>query len=134
MKTTYKFLLLLFGTLFWVSCEKEYYSTTDTSTPIDPSVPISFNTSVLPIFTTNCLGSGCHENGGPPPTLTTDKAYDQLTMLGYVDADTPDTIPENSSLYKRMIATTKPMPPNGKLSQSKIDAIALWIKQGSKNN
>lgn len=134
MKTKYKFLILLFGTLFWASCEKEYYSTTDNSIQIDPSVPISFSGSINPIFTTNCLGSGCHEAGGPPPTLTSDKAYDQITMLGYVDADTPDTIPENSSLYKRIISTSKPMPPKGNMSQGKIDAIALWIKQGSKNN
>lgn len=134
MKTKYKFLPLIFGALFLVSCEKEYYSTTDNSAPIDPSVPISYSTSINPIFTASCLGSGCHIAGGPPPTLTADKSYDQLTMLGYVDADTPDTIPDNSVLYQRMTSLTKPMPPSGKLAQSKIDAIALWIKQGSKNN
>lgn len=122
------------GTIFWVSCEKDYLSTIDTSTPIDPSVPISFSGSIAPIFTTNCLGSGCHIAGGPSPILTADKAYDQLTMLGYVDADTPDTIPTASKLYKRLIDTAKPMPPNGKLAASKISAVALWIQQGSKNN
>jgi hypothetical protein len=134
MKNTYKLLVLLFGTILWVSCEKEYYSTTDNSIVIDPSVPISYSAVIKPIFTSSCLGSGCHDNGGNPPTLTADKSYDQITMLGYVDADTPDTIPENSLLYKRIIGTSKPMPPDGKLSQGKIDAIALWIKQGSKNN
>jgi hypothetical protein len=133
MKTKNKILLLLICAIFGVSCEKEYYSTTDNSIPIDPSVPISFNSQIVPILTTNCLGSGCHEVGGPAPVLTKEKAYDQLTMLGYVDADSPDTIPDNSSLYKRLISVTKPMPAV-KMAQSKIDAIALWIKQGSKNN
>lgn len=125
---------LFLGSILWVSCEKDYLSTVDNSAPIDLSVPVSFSASINPILTSNCLGSGCHIAGGTAPILTGDKAYDQLTMLGYVDADTPDTIPENSKLYKRVIATTKPMPTNGKLSASKISAIALWIKQGSKNN
>jgi hypothetical protein len=82
----------------------------------------------------NCLGSGCHATGGQAPTLSADKAYDQLTQLGYVDAITPDTLPANSKLYQRLIGTSKPMPPAGKLSSSKISAVELWIKQGSNNN
>ena len=134
MKTNNLLPIFLFATIILVSCEKEYISTKDNSAPLDLSKPISFSATVSPIFTANCLGSGCHISGGPPPNLMADKSYDQLTMLGYVDADTPDTVPENSSLYKRLIAIAKPMPPSGKLPQNKIEAIALWIKQGSQNN
>ncbi len=119
------------------SCKKDYLTTSappDNSAPIDLTKPISFAGSIVPIFTANCLGSGCHVTGGQSPNLTADKAYDQLTQLGYVDASTPDTIPANSKLYQRLIGTTKPMPPAGKLSSTKISAVELWLKQGSQNN
>ena len=127
---------LFFSIVFLASCEKDYLSTTppDNTPPPDTTKPISFSAAIAPIFVANCLGSGCHVNGGVSPTLTADKAYDQLTGLGYVDAITPDTIPANSKLYQRLIGTSKPMPPSGKLSSSKISAIELWIKQGSNNN
>ncbi|MDP1727596.1 MAG: hypothetical protein Q8M15_12500 [Bacteroidota bacterium] len=134
MKTKNKILTLLAGILILVSCEKDYLTTSDNSTPVDPSVPISFSAAIVPIFTASCLGSGCHIAGGPPPILTADKAYEQITQLGYVDADTPDTIPANSSLYKRMVDIAKPMPPAGKLPASKIKLLELWIQQGAKNN
>ena len=134
MKTTYLTLIFFTGFLFLASCEKDYLTTVDNSTPIDLTVPISFSKSVAPILVTSCLGSGCHIAGGQAPILTADKAYDQLTQLGYVDADTPDTIPTNSKLYKRLTEIAKPMPPNGKLTAGKISAIALWIQQGAKNN
>ena len=127
---------LFFSILFLASCEKDYLSTTppDNSAPIDTTKLISFKDAVVPIFVANCLGSGCHATGGQSPVLTADKAYDQLTQLGYVDAITPDTLPANSKLYQRMIGTSKPMPPAGKLSATKLSAVELWIKQGSNNN
>lgn len=134
MKAKNKISILIIGLLFLVSCEKDYFTTTEVIVPIDTSVPISFKNAVLPIFTTNCLGSGCHVSGGAPPNLEATKAYDQITLLGYVDADTPDTIFANSKLYKRMIDVVKPMPIKGKLSAGTLKAIELWIQQGSKNN
>lgn len=130
-------LFLFFSVIIISSCKKDYLTTSappDNSAPIDLTKPISFKDAIVPIFISNCLGSGCHITGGQSPVLTADKAYDQLTQLGYVDAATPDTIAANSTLYKRLIGTTKPMPPTGKLSISKISAIELWIKQGSNNN
>ncbi|MCX6185484.1 MAG: hypothetical protein NTU43_00610 [Bacteroidetes bacterium] len=132
MKTLNKIIPFLLCVVFFASCEKDYLSTADTSAPIDTSKPISFNESIQPLFTSNCLGSGCHITGGITPNLEVGKAYDQLTGLGYVDAT--DTLPGNSKLYSRVIGTTKPMPPIGKLSAGKIKAIELWIQQGSQNN
>ena len=132
-----KYILLFFlSMIILASCKKDYLSTTpppDNSTPIDTNMPISYAAAIAPIFVANCLGSGCHINGGVSPVLTADKSYDQLTQLGYVDAATPDTIPANSKLYQRLIGTVKPMPTSGSLSASKISAVALWIKQGSNN-
>ncbi|MFZ4797615.1 MAG: hypothetical protein ACOYMA_08975 [Bacteroidia bacterium] len=134
METRNKISTLIIGLLLFVSCEKDYFTTKEIVVPIDTSKPISFKDAVLPIFTTNCLGSGCHVSGGAPPTLEATKAYDQITLLGYVDADTPDTIYANSKLYKRMIDLVKPMPPKGKLSAGTLKALELWIQQGAKNN
>ncbi len=134
MDTKIKISTLIIGILFLASCEKDYFTTKEIFVPIDTSVPISFKNAVLPIFTTNCLGSGCHVSGGAPPTLEATKAYDQITLLGYVDADTPDTVFGNSKLYKRLIDVAKPMPPKGKLSAGTLKAVELWIQQGAKNN
>lgn len=134
-----KYILILFlGMIALASCKKDYLTTSappDSSLPpIDTTKAISYSASIAPIFVAKCMGSGCHINGGQSPVLTADKSYDQLTQLGYVDAATPDTIPANSKLYQRLMGTTKPMPPSGKLSSSITDAVALWIKQGSQNN
>jgi len=136
MKIKNYILFILFSIIILDACKKDYISTTPPALNIvvDMTKPISFSGVIVPIFTSNCLGSGCHISGGQAPTLTADKAYDQLTQLGYVDAITPDTIPTDSKLYQIMTATSKQMPPKGKLSSSLTDLIALWIKQGSNNN
>ncbi len=133
MKTKNIILTCIVGLAFLVSCRKDYLTTSDISTPVDPSQPISYAATIEPIWVANCLGSGCHVSGGPSPVLEVGKSYDQLTQLGYVDADTPDTIPANSKLYKRLIDTAKPMPTSGKMSSSKIQSVALWIQQGAQN-
>ena len=44
-----------------------------------------------------------------------------------------DTVqPENSVLYGALTATSKIMPPSGKLDDCKIEMILKWIQQGAK--
>jgi len=84
----------------------------------------------VPIFTTECAIPTCHVNGGPPPNLIADKAYDELMGLGYVDT----TNAESSILYVRMVSTTNPMPPAGVLPAEQIAYVLAWIEQGALNN
>ena len=125
MKNILSFLSLGLILLF-AACEKDYFA----PPPIlDLATPVSFSTDILPMFQANCYGSGCHDKG-VAPNLTAASAYDELTMLGYVDT----TNAEGSKLYMRMIAAINPMPPKGKLSGENTNKVLAWIKQGAKNN
>ena len=108
------------------SCQKEYVEIEQ----IDIPDTISFAVNVMPIFNESCNSAGCHNAGGAPPELTEENAHFELTISGYVDPQDP----EASVLYQRMISTTKPMPPAGKLGESKLQIILNWIEQGALNN
>jgi hypothetical protein len=125
-KIRIKFFLLSTFILF-AACEDDYFLP---SPEVDLSQPVSFAAVIQPILTEDCASAGCHVGGIQVPDLSVGKAYDQLTQLGYVDT----TNAENCLLYKRIIGTTKPMPPAGKLSNTKISLILAWIKQGALNN
>lgn len=127
MKNMIKLLPLLFIVFFAFSaCEKAYL----TSQQVEITTPVSFSSDIIPIFNASCATTNCHVNGGPPPNLTPSKAYDELTMLGYVDTSNA----ESSVLYKVITATTNPMPPSGPLPAEEIGYILAWIKQGAQNN
>ena len=118
-------LLLMLGMI--EACRKDYY---EPPPVLNLAIPVSFKKDILPIFEANCYGSGCH-NKGIAPDLTAANAYDQLTMLGYVDT----TNAEGCTLYLRITATSKSkMPPNGNMSGETTNKILAWIKQGAQNN
>ena len=127
MKTIPIKIILLSTVILFAACEKDYFLP---SPEVDLSKPVSFATVIQPILTEDCATAGCHVSGVQVPDLSAGKAYDQLTQLGYVDT----TNAENCLLYKRIIGTTKPMPPSGKLSNTEISLILAWIKQGALNN
>ncbi|MBL7923890.1 MAG: hypothetical protein JNL88_06805 [Bacteroidia bacterium] len=112
--------------LLWSACEKAYLS----PKRVEITEPVSFADDIIPILVADCATPTCHVGGGPPPDLTPSKAYDELTALGYVDTSNA----EGSILYKLIISTTSPMPPNGSLSPEEIGYILAWIKQGAQNN
>lgn len=123
----YKFIsLLLISLLIMNACEKDYL----TPKKVDINFPVSFAENVVPILTEDCATPTCHVSGAQSPNLSASNAYDELTGLGYVDT----TNAEESLLYKRIIATIKPMPPATKLSAEEIGYILAWIKQGAQNN
>lgn len=97
---------------------------------VAPLTSVSFNSTVAPLLNTSCSAIGCHSAGGQTPDLTTANSYTSLVDGGYVDTVTI----ENSGIYLRMIDKQKPMPPNGVLSQSQINIIYSWIKEGAPNN
>lgn len=119
-------LILCITAIALVSCRKDYYAPPPA---LDLNKPISFKADVMPVFIATCYGSGCHDKG-IAPDLTPDNAYDQLTLLGYVDT----TDAEGSKLYARMVSTSSPMPPSGVLSGEQTNKILAWIKQGAQNN
>jgi len=108
------------------SCEKEFV----VLELIEIPDTISFSEHVMPIFDESCNMKGCHTTGAEPPDLTRENAHFELTITGLVDVDNP----ESSVLYKRMVETIKPMPPDNVLPEAKRQIILQWIAQGALDN
>jgi hypothetical protein len=126
MKRNYDLLIILACGFLISSCEKDYL----TPKKVEVTTEVSFSKDIQPIFTEDCAKSGCHITGVQAPNLLEGRAYDELMGLGYVDT----TNAEASILYVRITATSRPMPPAGRLSPEEIGYILAWIEQGAKNN
>lgn len=107
-------------------CEYNYFE----PVTLSDQDTVSFAKDVLPILHNHCQGSGCHVSGGVTPDLSDDYAYSSLTDGGYVDTLNP----EQSTIYLRLTASIKYMPPSGKLPELSIQRILQWIKQGARDN
>jgi len=123
--------LALIGLLFLnQACTKNATVYNDNTAEI--TTPVSLSKDLVPILSTKCSISGCHNSGGHIPDLTADKVYNALNTGSYLDLGTP----EKSSLYL-WITGKKPtaMPVGGPANPSNLNALTLaWIKQGAKNN
>ncbi len=91
------------------------------------------------VFNSFCIG--CHgnitSNGGL--NLSAGKAYNNLVNIPSTGSTLlrvkpGDTI--NSYLLRRLNASAgeSPMPPSGKLNQSLINLVELWVSKGAQNN
>lgn len=88
-----------------------------------------FKNDILPIFTSNCVGSGCHN--------ATDRA-EGLVLTNYKNilkiTDTQN--PKGSELWKILVSTNsnKMMPRTQRLSANDRNKILKWMNQGAKND
>lgn len=97
----------------------------------DPNAPpqfVSFKDNLIPIFTTNCALSGCHDGLSHNPALTADKAYSSITSGGYISLSSP----ASSILYGEV--KSGDMPPSGPLKPTDVQKIYDWIRNGAPNN
>ncbi len=104
--------------------------TTPTPKPCSPDTAY-FKNDVLPILSSNCAKSGCHD--------AISKAKDvQLTDYQNVMREIKAFNLSNSDLYKYITINDakKIMPPlpSAALSVAQKETIAKWILQGAKNN
>ncbi|MFI5263508.1 MAG: hypothetical protein ACHQM6_03230 [Candidatus Kapaibacterium sp.] len=109
--------------------------TTDTThkTPRHTCSPDSvyFVNDILPLITSNCSMSGCHDGSGHSDDARALTSYS--TIMSYVRASNPSS----SKLYTVLNSRGEeqmpryPIPP---LSQSQDSLILAWIKQGALNN
>lgn len=91
---------------------------------------VSFTQDIIPIFNASCNGSGCHNNGGIAPNLSSGAALSALTGGGYINTSDP----ENSELYQWMIGNRSvDMPLSGPIGSANAKVLA-WIRQGALNN
>ncbi len=115
--------------LLFAACVYDYEEPTEIP-DFDEMDPISLSEDVVPIFEANCVVAGCHGEGGVPPVLTAEQAYNDLHDFEQVDVDNP----QDSILYQRMTDSARPMPPAGVLPQDDLNTVLGWIAQGAQDN
>jgi hypothetical protein len=90
---------------------------------------VSLKNDLVPIFTSNCTTSGCHDAiPSHAPSLVADNAYDALLGGGYVNV----LDPEKSIIYQEIAAGN--MPPSGALSVNDQKILLAWISEGANDN
>lgn len=105
------------------------------------AVRANFSSIQSEVFSKNCATSGCHSGLLPAAglNLSAGSAYnnivDKQAPFGgfiYIKPGSPD----ESYLYLK-ISSTSPgtvMPPTGRLPQSTIDSVRVWIEKGANND
>lgn len=130
MKKIYQ--LLIMGTLGLTatSCYKDALP----EAPVPANV--SYQKDVQAIFNKNCIG--CHK-ASLAPDLTASNSYLSLTTLPALPAPQEVFVEKGNAnasiLFQAMTGNGAPlMPPNGKLSASKLAIVEKWINDGALNN
>jgi hypothetical protein len=86
---------------------------------------VCFTGEILPIFTSNCAISGCHDGGGQESHMALN-SYTEIRR-GVVPGN-----PGASNLYQAITSKWgNMMPPNHPLTMQNREKIRLWIEQGA---
>ena len=80
---------------------------------------VSLDSDVMPIFASNCTGSGCHDGDRGDNSNWTIKS---------------SVINRGTAILSRMSSSSNPMPPSGQLSANLIDLVECWVDDGLPNN
>jgi hypothetical protein len=108
-----KILLIIVSGTFVVSCQTNTYNEIS-KVNLEPS----YVTDIQPIVKSNC--TGCHSSGNQYPSLET---Y----------AEVKDAIVNGTFICRIDEPCGNIMPPSGKMQQSTIDLIKLWVTKGYAN-
>ena len=119
---------LFLGVLFMAGCEYAFIERTEITPPDpDPDNPISFETQIVPIFTSRCLD--CHDTGGTSPDLSAENAYNSITNNNLVDTDNPS----ESVIFDYVQPSTSPHAWR-KYTTAQATLVLQWIQEGALNN
>jgi hypothetical protein len=116
-----------------ISCQHDpiVQSPVDTGTVCDPS-KIYFENDVLPIITSNCAYSGCHNAASAKEGIILDN-YNNVIKTGKIKSGNAS----GSKFYQVMVdkdpKDIMPPPPANAISTPQLKIIADWINQGAKN-
>lgn len=127
----YKIFLFLSAMVLWMytGCYYDEYLPEEDD-PIVIDDPVNFVADIIPIFNQSCNNSGCHNQGGIPPDLSPNNAYNALQIGSYLNVATP----ADSELYQWMIGNRAiDMPPAGPIAEDNAKVLA-WITQGALDN
>lgn len=122
-------------TLSLFSCKHDPFS--KVVPPIDSNIvtcnhdSVYFANSILPLISSNCAQSGCHDQISHVEGL---QLYNYVGIMSIVEKGNPN----NSDLYKVINETAPdeimPPPPSSPLSSVQKALIYKWIQQGAANN
>ena len=115
--------------IYLTACTKTSTLLIDNSPEVTTTV--SFGTDIIPILSTSCAKSGCH-NGSISPNLTAANAYTSLVNGNFLEVGNPS----NSLVYLWLTGKeSSTMPLGASNNPSNINGLMLaWVKQGAKNN
>lgn len=106
--------------MIMVSCDNKKGLLLPKSAPISAGAcdSIKYSNGIKAILDANCATSGCHDN---------------ITMQNGFDFSLYSTAQAQAARIKARAIddNVTPMPPTGKLSQSKLDSIQCWIDKGA---
>lgn len=114
-------LLLFLGLTLLQACYYDVVIETDEAT----TQPRSFSGDVLPILKSTC--SSCHDGTTTLPDLRDANAYKSIVQGNYVSVSDP----ENSVLIQKIRSGH---PYSNALTESEIQRIVGWVKEGAPNN
>jgi hypothetical protein len=87
---------------------------------------LCFTSDILPIFTSNCAISGCHDGAGR-------ESHFALNTYSGIMKDIVPGNPNGSRIYQTIISKwVNMMPPNRPLTMDSRTKIRVWIEQGAK--
>jgi hypothetical protein len=85
---------------------------------------VCFTGDILPVFTSNCAISGCHDGGG--------ESHRAMNTYADIITDITPGNPGASGIYRTIIAKWgNRMPPGKPLSLENREKIRIWIEQGA---
>ena len=97
--------------------------------PNGPPQNVSFSGDLVPLLSSKCASSGCHDAiPTKKPSLTPEKAYSSLTNGGYVNI----MAPHESGIY--LVVKGGSMPPSGPMKSTDVQKVLDWIRNGAPNN
>lgn len=92
---------------------------------------ICFERDILPIFTSNCVQSGCHD------AISRQDGYQFTDYNSIVSKDFVAGNADATELYEKITEDRQdkimPPPPNNPLTAEQIALIRRWINEGAKN-
>jgi hypothetical protein len=140
MRRFIKNYLLIISTIFLYACADQIVSECDTEANSNNLFRANLSSIQEYVFSPNCAVSGCHigPNAAQGLELSPDLSFQNLVGVASNQSGLLRVQAGNSDqswLIKKLNANgTSVMPPSGKLVQSLIDSIAVWIDNGALDN
>lgn len=141
MKKILNIILLIYVLFVFNGCADQIVSECEECNPLPDEVKLNtFSGIQIKLFNTSCALSGCHGENATQANLMLVEGVSYSNLVEQQSFLYPQFLrvkagdSENSLLIKMLRGETGIMPPTGKLDDSIIDSVAMWIDDGALNN